>query len=252
MRLLIRNDKEKIMENIWNWFCKISLIVLIIIFLNSILGDITFRLQYAFPKVKETTSELIKTSVEPLQVSENSTKMIAHRGEKGKYALEPQASYSISGYVVAKNNNFWFRDIMRSKFDDLCLMDIGLVWGDLADEQTLKQYFKFNSKKSLDSARTLYWRYKFGTPFTNDYIKSHISHTHLIPSTVNIMSALLTIKKNDTIKLDGYLVDIYTDKGEIVAKTSLSRFDNNPTSRGYGACEDMYVTKVQIGDKIYK
>ena len=66
------------------------------------------------------------------------------------------------------------------------------------------------------------------------------------------MSSLLTIKKNDIVKLDGYLVDIYTDAGEIVAKTSLSRFDNNATSRGYGACEDMYVTQVQIGNRIYR
>lgn len=79
-----------------------------------------------------------------------------------------------------------------------------------------------------------------------------MGHTHIIPATVNVMSAMLKIKKYDTVKLDGYLVDIYTDKGDVIAYTSLSRFDTNATSRGSGACEDMYVTQVQIGDKIYK
>ena len=66
------------------------------------------------------------------------------------------------------------------------------------------------------------------------------------------MGGLLQIKKNDIVKIDGYLVDIYTDKSELVARTSMSRTDTNPTSRGSGACEDMYVTQIQIGDKIYK
>ena len=66
------------------------------------------------------------------------------------------------------------------------------------------------------------------------------------------MAGLLSIKKNDIVKLDGYLVDIYTDKNELVARTSMSRTDTDPTSRGSGACEDMYVKQVQIGNKIYK
>ena len=49
-----------------------------------------------------------------------------------------------------------------------------------------------------------------------------------------------------------HLVDIYTDKSELVARTSMSRTDTDPTSRGSGACEDMYVKQVQIGNKIYK
>ena len=84
------------------------------------------------------------------------------------------------------------------------------------------------------------------------FVSSHISHTHLIPANANVMGALLKIKKNDIVKLDGYLVDIYTDKSETVAKTSMSRTDTDPTSRGSGACEDMYVKQVQIGNKIYK
>ena len=144
---------------------------------------------------------------------------------------------------------------MRNQFDDICLMDLGIVWGDLAnDRKELYKHWKFKSHKTLGQARQLEWRSKppHNTPWTLGYVSSHISHTHLIPANYNVMGGLLRIKKNDIVKLDGYLVDIYTDKSELVARTSMSRTDTDPTSRGSGACEDMYVKQVQIGNKIYK
>lgn len=243
-------------ENIWNWFCKFSLIVFILICINSILGDIIFRAQYSFPKITEVTDNIISVKNEPYQNDISQKEFIKVYGEKYKYLLEPQAEYSISGLVVAKNSNFWFRDIMRSTFDDVCLIDFGIVWGDLAtDKNRLYKHMKFKSTKTLGQARSLNWRTKppyNDVPWGTDYMSSHLAHTHMIPANANIMGALLKIKKNDYIKLDGYLVDIYKENGDIVAKTSLSRYDNNATSRGYGACEDMYVKSIQIGNKIYR
>ncbi len=241
------------METIWNWFCKISIIALIIISFNSMLGDLMFRVKYSFPKVSATTENSIDTSREPIQKNLNDAKYIKYRGEKGIYALKPQAEYSISALVVAKNNNFWFRDIMRSKFDDVALLDLGLVWGDLAlDKKELYNYIKFKSKKTLGQARALHYHWDSTSPWANGYITSHIAHTHMIPANPNVMGGLLQIKKNDIVKIDGYLVDIYTDKSELIAYTSMSRTDTNASSRGSGACEDMYVTQVQIGNKIYR
>lgn len=244
-------------ETVWNWFCRFSLIVFILICINSILGDIIFRAQYSFPKVTETTDNIINVKNEPEQTDIKNSEMLKVYGEKNKYVLEPQAQYSISGLVVAKNSNFWFRDIMRSTFDDVCLIDFGIVWGDLAtDKNRLYKHVKFKSTKTLGQARSLNWRTKppyNEVPWDIEYLSTHLAHTHMIPANSNIMSALLKIKKNDYVKLDGYLVDIYKDSdGQIVAKTSLSRYDNNATSRGYGACEDMYVKSVQIGNKIYR
>ena len=89
-------------------------------------------------------------------------------------------------------------------------------------------------------------------PWELGFVSSHISHTHLIPANPNVMGGLLAIKKNNIVKIDGYLVDIYTDKSELIAKTSMSRTDTDATSRGSGACENMYVRQVQIGNKIYR
>ncbi|MBO6088153.1 hypothetical protein J6P92_07425 [bacterium] len=249
------------MDNIFKLFGRFSLILLILISLNSMAGDIIFRLKYSFPKVSEFTDDKISTYNEPVQKNITETKYIKAKGEKNLYVLKAEAEYSISGLVVATNSNFWFRDIMRNNFDDVALLDVGLVWGDLArDKKLLYNNVKFKSKKTLGQARQLQPKCKRALcndfPWEWDYFNTHDSHNHLIPANRNVMGALLKIKKDDIIKLDGYLVDIYTDKTELVAMTSLSRTDNNATARGVnrggGACEVMYVTQVQIGNKIYR
>lgn len=243
-------------DKIWEYFCKVCLILFILMVFNSILGDMLFRVKYSFPQISTTTEQKIDTSKDPIQINLTNAKYIKAYGEKNVYALQPQAEYSISGMVVTKNTNFWFRDVMRNKFDDICLMDLGIVWGDLANERKkLYKHWKFKSHKTLGQSRRLEWRSKppyNDMPWTLGYVSYHISHTHLIPANRNVMAGLLSIKKNDIVKLDGYLVDIYTDKNELVARTSMSRTDTDPTSRGSGACEDMYVRQVQIGNKIYK
>lgn len=244
------------MDNLFKWFCGISFFIMLLIILNSIIGDLKFRLQYSFPKVTEITQKTISTYNDPIQTSVKETKYIKTQGEKNKFALKAEAEYSISAIVLTTNSNFWFRDIMRSKFDDICLLDLGLAWGELADDpDKLYKHWKFKSIKTLGQSRRLEWRAK--PPYDDigwnlDYVSSHVAHTHIIPANANVMGALLKIKKNDIVKLDGYLVDIYTDKSELIAKTSLSRTDRDATSRGSGACEDMYVTQVQIGNKIYR
>ena len=222
-------------------------------------GDLIFNAKYSFPNVSETTNTVIDPSIEPIQKILENQKFINASGEKDKYSLQLMANYSLSGMVVAKNDNFWFRDIMRNTFDDIALLDLGIVWGDLAyNKELLYEFINFKSKKTLGQARTLHYRWKAGVPWDAQYITSHVSHTHIIPANYNIMGGLLKIKKNDIVKIDGFLVDIYTVNNQIVARTSLSRTDNNATSRGKngrnagGACEIMYVTSLQIGDKIYR
>lgn len=244
------------LETIWKWFCRLCLIVFVVIVLNSVFGDILFRISYSFPKVSEITAEKINPLQDPIQINVNFQKYIKVNGEKNKYLILPQAEYSLSGLVVAKNTNFWFRDIMRSDFDDVFLIDLGIAWGELAtDKKELYKHWKFKSYKSLGQSRQLEWRSKppyNDTHWSLGYVSSHVSHTHIIPANANVMGGLLKIKKNDIVKINGYLVDIYTEKGEVLGKSSLSRTDTDATSRGYGACEEMYVKQVQIADKVYK
>ena len=243
--------------DVWKWFCRFCFIAFCIIVINSILGDILFRISYSFPHVSNVAQSPIDAKREPVQILLNNEKYIKVYGEKHKYVISPQADYSLSGLVVAKNTNFWFRDIMRSEFDDVFLIDLGIAWGELAaNKKELYKNWKFKSKKTLGQSRQLEWRQKNSNNkdwrWKFDYVSSHVSHTHIIPVNSNVMGALLKIKKNDIVKIDGYLVDIYNEKGDTIGKSSLSRTDTNATSRGYGACEEMYVKQVQIGNKIYK
>lgn len=231
---------------------KLSIAIWIFIILNSVVGDIKFKCKYSRPEVKEISEHVIDTTKDPIQILVSNPKYVRHDGEKNVYAILPQAQYSISGYIVTKNTNFWFRDIMRNEFDDIALMDLGLVWGDLATNPTqLRKYVKYKSYKTLGSSRRLEWLVDADAPWSLDYTSYHTAHTHIIPANKNVMSALLKAKKNTVIKLDGYLVDIYTGKSEIISKTSLSRTDKDATSRGSGACEVMYVMQVQMQNKVY-
>lgn len=245
------------MNKIFDIFCKLSLIFMVFVCLNSLAGDLLFRLQYCNPKYSYTAKSSVSAQNEPIQQNLKGNDYIEVFGEKHSYLLNLQAKYSISAIVLTKNTNFWFRDLMRSRFDDICLIDLGLAWGDLvSNKEKLYKYWKFRSYKTLGMGRRLEWQGKYPSDdgiMSIEYVSSHVAHTHIIPANSNVMSALLKIKKNDLIKLDGYLVDILdAETKQIIAKTSLSRTDTDSTSRGYGACEDMYVERVQINDKVYE
>lgn len=239
-------------------FCNLCLIITIGIFGYSFLGDVTFKIKHAFPQLSEVTYRKINTDGEPVQkmISKNELKLTKGENDYTEFAYDKIAEYSISGMVVAINTDFWLRGLMRNDFDNVSLMDIGIVWGKIADKAYVEKHLKFKSEKT-STARWLRYKYECrGQDCLGfSYIKSHIAHTHLVPANDNVMSALLTIKKYDKVKLDGYLVDLYFSKGG-KALTSISRTDNNAGSRGRnnggGACEIMLVEQVQIKDGVYR
>jgi hypothetical protein len=234
---------------------KICFIIVLFVMIYGFFGDVAFRIKYSFPKVSEISKKTIDIQKDPMQLDYKRGRAIMINGEKYRYSLSPRASYVISGIVITKNTNFWLRGFFKNRFDDICLLDLGIVWGDIADKKFLKKNFKFKSTKTLGEARRLTYMWRSDVPYSQNYITSHISHTHIIPATINVMGGMLTIKKWDKVRLEGYLVDIYTDKAEPVSKTSMSRSDNDYESfaqGGNGACEVMYVVEAQIGDKIYK
>lgn len=235
----------------FKYFCYGALIVTAFVIVNSIIGDLYFRSVYSFPQVTETVTYLPDPTQNPIQINLRNANFIKYQGEKKSHILKPVAEYSINGYVVALNSNLWLRDLMRNDFDDMALLDIGLTWGDLSDPKVIKKYnLTFKSRKTLGSARALIYRYANAND--GNYIRSHTSHTHLIPANANVMGALLKIKKYQNVRLDGYLVDTYTEDFSVLTRTSMSRNDKNATSRGNGACEVLYVTAVQIGYDIYR
>lgn len=176
------------------------------------------------------------------------------------YDLIPRAKYSISGMVLSLNYYFWGNYLPRGRrpFQDVSLIDVGLAWRDFADKDVLKYYRTVSAKNVIGRALWLRGKPKRGfLPYSLKEVKDQFSHTHVIPKNARIMHALLYAKKYQKIKMEGYLVDVdlYGNR-KYFAITSLSRTDTNQTSRGYGrgggACEVMYVERVQIGNKVYE
>jgi len=245
------NNVVGLLNNTNHFDFAVSALCFLIIFFAlsySFLVDVYFRLTHLVPHVSYTLKESVDPKTEQVQTNlKTPYQLIINSGKKNQRILLLQATYSLYGVVVAKNDNFWVRGFMRNEFDDTALMDLGIVWGDISD----KKYYtklKFKSTKTLGQARRLEWKYLYFSP---EYIDSHVSHNHIIPANENIMSALLSVKIHDKVRLDGYLTDIITTKG-ITMFTSLSRTDSDNTSRGNGACEIFYVTGIQIGNKYYK
>lgn len=243
------------------------LIVVLILFIlcpNALL----YWLRFATPHFASyRTKETIDVLKDPVQIDipDGENRIIKYRSlENHKtYNLIPRAEYSISGMVLAKNFYFWGNYLPWGgrPFQDVSLIDMGLAWRDFADKDVLK-YYQTVSSKSL-SARTLWLipKPKKGfLPYSMGEINGQYSHTHVIPKNASIMHALLFTHKNQKVKMEGYLVDVdlYGDlyKKKYYSLTSMSRYDSNQTSRGYnrggGACEIMYVERVQIGNKVYE
>jgi hypothetical protein len=162
---------------------------------------------------------------EPIQIATSGE--INMRVGDTNVRIEKVAEYSITGRVVGTSRySFGIRG-------ELSPYDVGLAWGPLSDI-AVDDRISWRS-----SQRWLTFR-------TNDFallplISINSSNTHLIPANNDIRRLLRHIRRNDVVRLEGYLVQAhYTDRGHsITIPTSTSRYDT-----GNGACEQMYVTSV--------
>lgn len=172
----------------------------------------------------------------PCSPQEPILKKIKH----GSVIITPVATYRIAGQVMSKRKytNGWGAEIAP--------FDLALVWGMLTYPHVQKQL-----AIKHDSTRMAYFRMKGADPPVEiEYAASHGSNNHIIPATANIHEAVdRRIKIHDRIVLHGFLVNAEGQSGgqPISMQTSLSRTDT-----GRGACEIIYVTRLQVGDKVYE
>ena len=174
--------------------------------------------------------------------------------DRKTFYILPLSQYSLTGRIKAKNRIF----LIQTIFDDVALLDYGLVWGDMAKNE----YFNKIRGHSMEiiGARQLSFgideKYYDEMKDKWEYMRNHVSHTHVIPANKNIRKAINATRYGQIIKIEGYLVDVFNSNKKRFAMSSLSLSDINETSRGHGqgggACEVMYVNKVQIGNKIFK
>ena len=235
--------------------CIITALLLIFIFR----GWIGYWLKFGVAIPSGMELKPIKVKEEPVQINytneEQVKKTFIYKSliNNHKIKIIPQAHYTLQGQTVAFNHDFIF---ISDFFDSAALYDIGVAWGEIANKKMFKQYFTtYSQKVERTGSRILYWSWRTDAPFSQEYIMSHISHSHIVPANRNIMAAFLKIKEWDNVKIEGELIDMEykTRTGRTIEyHTSLSPSDTNESARGNGACETIYVTKVQIGNLIYK
>jgi hypothetical protein len=150
--------------------------------------------------------------------------------------LWAQAKYSITGQLVSKNR------YTNGFMSDLSPWDYALAWGDVGtylDQLRFKQMVRFCLFQPKKDAVVDF-----------NYVNTHMSNNHLIPASKNVRKALSLPKKGDIVKLDGFLVNVDAAKnGQTVAtwNTSTTRSDT-----GNGACEIVYVARLQIGERVFE
>lgn len=234
--------------------------ILLLLFLFK--GTIFFWIKFGIAIPSGFEIEPINTMKDPVQINYTDLKKSFVGFEYtslingNKIQILPQAEYKISGLVIAYNRSFLTRDDF---FDSAALYDIGLAWGKMSDKKFYKKYFEsYSQKNEMTGARVLWWKAKTSNVpgVDNYYMKTHASHTHIVPATRNVMAALVHVNEWDNVELQGELVNMeYKNphSGKVkYYKTSMSRDDESMGDNGYGSCETMYVTQVKKGHWIYK
>lgn len=158
-----------------------------------------------------------------------------HRGDRTFFVILTH-QYTITAKVVSQHayDLVWTNDF----FD----VDLGLIWGDQVDR--LEEQYTF-----YQDARWLFWR---SSDHVSDaeraYITAHFGNVHTIPAEGNdeVGRALRSVRAGDLVSLSGYLVEVQDAGTNVVARSSRSRTDT-----GAGACEVMWVDRIQIDDTLY-
>jgi hypothetical protein len=174
----------------------------------------------------------IDWSGDPIQVDGDRPPFVRETG-KGTVTFHPRATFDASGVVAAAE---------PYRFDEVAFLapvDVVLTWGRLP----VPPY----SEKVSYSQMTRYYFWRTGARDLDlDYIQRHSSNMHLIPADPNLAKAVRKIASGDRVRIEGFLVDVATDRG-LTWKTSLTRDDSGP-----GACEVIWVEALQINDRQYR
>lgn len=232
-------------------------IAILLVVLAFVFHDVLFFwVKFGIPHFsKEKAPQVVDVTGEPVMNNLESVTILPYETleDKENVDLQKLADYSISGKIVAKNYLFWGNYLPKGKrvFQSTALIDVGLVWGDLAENKNLDKY-TFYSVKDVKhrGMKTTTKMTVAHPPLKWPYVRNHALTLHVVPANSTIMSALIYARKNQPVKLDGYLINIPVEDGKLMT-SSMGRKFFLPNSHD-GSSEIMYVDKIQIGKNIYR
>ena len=138
------------------------------------------------------------------------------------------SEYTITGRVLGSTH--FLPTNAENVLAPICM---GLAWGDLSSSENTD----ISWKCSLFS-KDISYSYNEST-LTSSYISTHLSSNLVIPADKKVAKALRSIRKNDLVEIQGYLVtySIETKNGNLYSRSS-------STSLYDGEAEIIYVTSV--------
>jgi hypothetical protein len=146
---------------------------------------------------------------------------------RGDETIVPLATYHIEAVVLSRE---------RYRFDraaDLAPIDLALGWGPMCVASVI------NDLKISQGGRFYEYSWHGEPPLEPQSIVCHSANTHCLPADDTVRRDLLAVGRHDWVEMEGYLVEVRSDEGGSW-RSSLTRDDS-----GGGACEVMWVTKVQ-------
>ncbi|MES2638363.1 MAG: hypothetical protein V4850_02745 [Myxococcota bacterium] len=175
---------------------------------------------------EEPTQEALDTPV-PVTV---------RRGDRTFFVIKTHR-FALTGQVLSAHAYDW---VWTNDFFDV---DLGLAWGDQVARLTEAYSF-------YQDARFLFWR--SSGPVSageRDYITTHVGNVHTIPAEgkPHVGRALRSVREGDLVSLEGFLVVIQDAGTNELARSSTVRTDT-----GGGACEVMWVDRLQVDDTVWE
>ena len=208
---------------------KFSIIIVSIILIITLLSIMFVRTYFLTERPFSNASNI--NYLESPKITEISSNISPTYKEIGKndVAIYYSKEFSISGRVIGKRT-FLPLDIDKK----IMTTSICLGWGELTSKEKTK---KIEWKCSLLTGEIDYsWNPSLGD---EDFVYNYSSTNKLIPADDYVATCLRTIRKNDIVQINGYLVNVIStsNKGKIDNwSTSLSINDETP--------EIIYVTSV--------
>lgn len=137
--------------------------------------------------------------------------------------LTALAGFSIEARVLSR------RDYAFGREADYSPTDLALGWGRMRDDAVV------DALSVEQSGRWYFYRWGKGSPpIPSREIAMSSANMHLIPAGPDVAAALKRVRKDQSVRIDGWLVELHGDDGWRW-RSSLTRDD-----QGGGACELVY------------
>lgn len=140
--------------------------------------------------------------------------------------LTPLAGFSVDARVLSRE------EYRSGRESDLSPLDLALGWRRMAEDAVL------DGLSISQGSRWYHYRWSDQPPLDPVEIAHSSANMHMIPGSDEVARALAAIRRDDRVRIDGWLVEAQAPDGWRW-RSSTSRTDS-----GSGACEVVYVCAV--------